>query len=231
MTKLAETYIHLKIDASEKFKRGSEDYLYNLARSASAEIFKQDTEIYIRFEDGSWKTWIMVAGAIYIGIGQYGSFRSGTEYITKDARKFSNIIIERFVNEKKIDQDMIFRTERRLGVPGKIRRLFKRIDNLGEKITVSQKVGSIEQRVVISFDKDRDIEKEKIKKDIVGIIKQLADNNDKQQFFDSLPSPLKKDFPKGFPITKIDHYRKEAITNEDKKLLIDEKSEKPGKKK
>ena len=231
MTKLAETYIHLKIDATREFTGEAREYFYEIAKPISYDLFHQDIEIEIRFEDGSWKTWIAVSGAIYIGIGQYGSFRSGIDYLVKDERKFSDTIIERFVDEKKIDQDIIFRTERRLGVPGKIQRLFKRIDRLDEKITLTQEVGSIKQKLVINFVEDRDKEIEKIKKEIISIIKKLTDNNDRQQFFDSLPSPLKKDFPEGFPMTKIDHHPMEAITNEDKKLLIAKKSKKPGKKK
>ncbi len=60
-----------------------------------------------------------VAGALYIGIGQYGSFRSGIDYIAKDSKRFSNTVIEQFIATQKIDESVIFRTERRLGIPGK----------------------------------------------------------------------------------------------------------------
>ena len=94
MTKLAETYIHLKIDATDDFQREVREYLYELSQGISYQIFGQETQIDISFEDGSWKTWIAVAGAIYIGIGQYGSFRSGIEFMVKDARKFSNVVTQ-----------------------------------------------------------------------------------------------------------------------------------------
>lgn len=130
MTKLAEAYIHLKIDATDDFKKESKYFLYELARSVSNERFNQDTEINIKFEDGSWKAWVTVAGVIYLGIGQYGSFRSGLEYLVKDARNFSQIVVERFIENNNLDDDIIFRSERRLGVPGKINRLFQRIDSV-----------------------------------------------------------------------------------------------------
>jgi hypothetical protein len=132
MTKLSETYIHLKMDATDVFREEVAVYLKELAQDASFKMFNQETLIDIRFEEGSWKTWIAVAGAIYISVGQYGSFRSGIEYLVKDARRFSNIVIERFVDKEKLSQDIIYRTEKRLGIPGKIHRLFQRIDRLQE---------------------------------------------------------------------------------------------------
>lgn len=220
MTKLAETYIHLSIDASEEFARESEDFLYSIARSIAYEIFEQDTQIHIRFEDGSWKTWIAVAGAIYIGIGQYGSFRSGIEYLSKDARKFSNTIIEQFIDREKVDESVIYRTERRLGMPGKLHRLFKKIDKLKEYDSLypndrrrypwSDSPTDIERRRSSSLNE----ELHKIKMGIIQIFKELDNQQDKTLFVKSfrdiisdiyLP-PLSKDFEET-PILKINSDR------------------------
>ncbi len=190
MTKLAETYIHLKIDPTDVFKREVEAYLYELSQDASFQIFNQQTLIDIRFEDGSWKTWIAVAGAIYIGIGQYGSFRSGVEYSVKDARKFSNIVIERFVEKEKLNQDIIFRTERRLGVPGKIHRLFQRIDRLqkyfpadGLKYPWTESYSKLEKALL-------DKELLKIKYEILGIYNLLDHEQDQSLFIKSLSGKI-----------------------------------------
>ncbi len=181
MTKLAETYIHLKIEASKKFKIESEEYLYSLSRSTSSEIFEQDAEIYIRFENGSWKTWVVVAGAIYIGIGQYGSFRSGIDYMVTDARKFSNTIIEHFIDKNKLNQEIIFRTERRLGVPGKIQRLYQRIEAL-QKFDSLSGAGPPWEQVHHRFESYRQKELLKIKSELIKIL-ELLDNEDDQTLF------------------------------------------------
>lgn len=217
MTKLAETYIHLKLDASEKFKTDSEEYLQHLSRFIAAEIFAQETEVYIRFEDGSWKTWITIAGAIYIGIGQYGSFRSGIEYLTKDSRKFSNTVIEHFVEKQELNQDLIFRTERRLCVPGKIHRLFQRIDNLQHYFPKS---GREYPWGDSNIDRDHlDNELKKIKSEIINIFKLLDHEKDRSFFVKSLNLKLADDLLapqkitiKQLPDIKLD-YKKINLIN------------------
>jgi hypothetical protein len=173
MTRLAETYIHLRIDASEKFKIDSEEYLRGLSQTVSSEIFGKGIEVSIRFENGSWKTWITVAGAIYIGIGQYGSFRSGIDYLVKDARKFSNTVIEHFVQKKEVNQDLIFKTERRLCVPGKIQHLYQRIDSLQHLASKSDK-NELHRKIT------------KIKTDIIKILQILDHDQDRSFFVKSL---------------------------------------------
>ncbi|MFC1876628.1 hypothetical protein ACFL2E_05065 [Thermodesulfobacteriota bacterium] len=192
MTKLAETYIHLNIEASQEFIKESEEFLHHFAQLFSSEIFEQDTRIYIRYESGSWKTWVTVAGAIYIGIGQYGSFRSGIDYLLKDSKRFSNAVIENFVEKEKIDESLIYRTERRLGIPGKIQRLFKRID----KLKSYNQTDLIDHRKYPWGKSNSEVERPKtfpidneiknIKHEIIQIFKTLEHEEDKNLFVGAL---------------------------------------------
>ena len=47
-------------------------------------------EVEINLVDGSLKAYILVLGTLYIAIGQYGSFRSGLEYLKQDADTIFN---------------------------------------------------------------------------------------------------------------------------------------------
>lgn len=190
MTILAETYIHLKIDPTEQFKIESEEYLYGLARSVSFELFGRETEISIRFEDGSWKAWVAVAGALYIGIGNYGDFRSGVEYLVSDAKKFSEIIIGQFKQKEKLEPKVIYRTERRLGIPGKINRLFLRIDNLKQYGKHENDRRSYPWGTNIDYERRREShfnnELKGIKREIIQIVDALSHEQDQNIFLESL---------------------------------------------
>ncbi len=129
---IAETYIHINYDYELKQKSHDEIKLYLETNSQewAKKYFKQPIEITITVEDGSLKTWITVAGLIYAGVAGYGSFRSGIDYMVKDAKSFSDYVIEEFYQHENTPQHDIIRDERRLGIPGKIQRLFKKSDKL-----------------------------------------------------------------------------------------------------
>ena len=99
MPKLAETYIHLKIEPTDDFLDASKAYLYHQNLRIAKDIFHGEIELYVRVEEGSFKAWITVLGLIYIGIGQYGSFRGGIDHVVNDARWFSEYVITEFLNE------------------------------------------------------------------------------------------------------------------------------------
>jgi hypothetical protein len=220
MTKIAETYIHLKFDATDNFTKENREYLYDIAKSVAYDLFHQHCDIDIKIEDGSWKTWIALVGSIYIGIGQYGSFRSGLDTMVKDSKYFSSTIVEKFIDEKEINQEIIFRIERRLGVPGKIQRLFKKIDRLDDNITLTQQTGAMKQSLTINFVEDNENIKEEIKNEILSILEQLSNQQDKQLFYNSIPSPLRDNIPEDFPLSNIG-YQTKAILNDEKKKWLE----------
>ncbi|MDA0999129.1 MAG: hypothetical protein O2807_01260 [bacterium] len=131
MAKIAETYIHLDLDATEVPSGQIKEFLSEVATATAKEIFFQNVSIEIEQEEGSWKVRVFVVGAIiFTFVVNYGSFRSGVDYIIRDARAFSEIVIDRFVQERPIESEAILRTERRLGLPGKMHRLFRQIDRI-----------------------------------------------------------------------------------------------------
>jgi hypothetical protein len=94
MTKLAETYFRLGVRLEESDRGEFQSFLNDRARAYAGELFGQHPEIVVYIADGSLRSWIIIAGAMYVGIGQYGSFRSGVDYVVRDARTFSERVFE-----------------------------------------------------------------------------------------------------------------------------------------
>jgi len=181
--KIAETYIHLRIDASEEFCEAARGYLYYRGNLFAKDCLGKEIEIFVRIEDGSFKAWLTVVGAlIFMGISNYGSFRSGIDHIINDARAFSEYVISDFLKEGNTPGEKVVRLERRLGVPGKIQRIFKRIDHMqqGEGLDTNEEVKA---------------ELEAIKKQIIRVLEQIEEEKDRDLFLQSLPNLLREELP------------------------------------
>jgi len=129
MPKIAEAYFHFKISVSSKDLALIQKYLETEGRIVSKKLFGEKISLEVNVETGSLKVWITV-GSMLLIIANYGSFRSGVDYIIKDARTFSQWIFDDFKMNAEVKDAEIVRIERRLGVPGKIQRLLKSIDKL-----------------------------------------------------------------------------------------------------
>jgi hypothetical protein len=88
----------------------------------------------IEFDEGSLKTNIIIwATSLYIGIGQYGSFKAGLREASKDIKIVSTSIIKSLEDDPSIGTHRI-RTENRLGILGRINEIYSKIDSLERKI-------------------------------------------------------------------------------------------------
>lgn len=107
MSELATIKIHLKGSYSDLDKYYGEKYLRESILPLSKSLFRQDAEVQIQYRDGSLVILIALAGSIYVGIGQYGSFRSGLEAMKKDAiflgKALESIILKNGFPKEKID--------------------------------------------------------------------------------------------------------------------------------
>ena len=81
MALLAGIEFRFDLDFHEVPLQEAEQYLKGLISKYANLIFDQQTEVYVRLEDGSLKVILAVVGALYIGIGQYGSFRQLGEFV------------------------------------------------------------------------------------------------------------------------------------------------------
>jgi hypothetical protein len=134
MTKIAETYFRLAIRLDRRDRIELSSYLNDHAIEYAAGLFAQKPEFIIRIEEGTIKGWVTVAGVIAIAISQYGSFRSGLDYLIHDARAFSERVRDDICGSG-LTRNEIIRFERRLGVPGKLSRVMQRFDYLDAHAT------------------------------------------------------------------------------------------------
>lgn len=185
--KIAETYIHLTIDTSSEFRDAAKSYLYSRANTLSKEIIGKEVELSVRVEGGSFIAWATIFGILtFTALTKYGSLRSGIDYLVKDIRKFSQVVIDNFLHESNISEEDVYRLERRLGVPGKIQRLFKKIDRF-ERENHPETSNEIKN------------EADKLKKEILKILEQIQEDIDRKMFLHSLPELIRNELPQQLP--------------------------------
>lgn len=116
-----ELYFHAEVRRGldpELRSQVSEKTLH-LARIAFREIYGTDAEFEVVIEDGSIKVRVLATiGAVLLFLSQYGSIRSGADYLYKDLRAGFSVI------KDQLEQTGLFGDEvcvqRRVGVIGKI---------------------------------------------------------------------------------------------------------------
>jgi len=124
---LAELYLHLDLRLSHKDKAASQRYLEQRVGELAYHLFRQRPQLDIRIEDGSVKVWLSVAGAVYLAIGQYGSFRSGVDQIIEDGKLLKAMVVSD-LKKGGLNEEQILEDKRLIATPDRIRRLLLRID-------------------------------------------------------------------------------------------------------
>jgi hypothetical protein len=183
---IGETYLKFDFEFIEQNQSLiREAYLKNV-ENISQDFFKNSEviKISIEFEKGSLKTKIKIwrlAATLYIGIGQYGSFRQGVREIVQDVTNLSEYVIDNFENEPQIGDERIIRYEKRKGLTGRINDIYKRIDKL-------------ERQLNTLYQQEIRIELNSIKQDISNILILLPENT-QQQFLEELPNNYQNNLP------------------------------------
>ena len=201
MSKLAETYLHLEIRLDDEGKKQLQRYLKEKAPVYSAGVYEYELEYAVNIEDGSVKVWLTVAGAIYAGIAGYGSFRSGIDYLVKDAQTVSEHVFED-LKASGMPQDHVVNFQRRQGVPGQIKRALRDIrmlENNGKN--QSEKEYNSKTRAV-----GRALER---------ISKGLDHEKDLNFLKDNIPQQLQNLLPSRLPDRHIDEARLVALRPEE----------------
>jgi hypothetical protein len=102
--------------------------------------------VVARVEAGSTRTWVTI-GALVTALNAYGSFRQSIDYLVKDARSVGQMILSESPHSLGIDEHPAGQ-QRRLGIPGQLRRLFARVEKgeLSPEEATSQAVRLLERR-------------------------------------------------------------------------------------
>jgi hypothetical protein len=198
---IAETYIHIADVPRGLSKDKARQYLEQHVYAWAEQNFKNTVIVKVRVEEGSLKVWVLVGGlAIFNFVANYGSFRSGIDYLVSDARAFSDYVIEKFSEDENIPEGALLRTERRLGVPGKIQRYLKSLDKLN-----SPDIGQNQRQVKI----------EELREEFIEILELLDSPQDRELFIEEVPPNISQqpNVPLPEPIRGV--ISLEAIRNEE----------------
>ena len=86
MARLSNIFINIDLKFSEKDRGYGEKYIKEVIQKQANILYRQDVRVEVHLVDGSVKVYVAILGSIYIAIGQYGSFRSGIDYLKKEAQ-------------------------------------------------------------------------------------------------------------------------------------------------
>lgn len=184
MAILAETYLHLKVQVTEESREATQKYLEYIGALATRNRFDWDVNIACDVEDGSLRTWLVVAGLIYTAITKYGDFREGIDYLVRDARAFSEAIIDKFPTDAEIPQRAIYRCERRLGLPGRIKRLLHDFDKIAKAVEGNDQ--TVDKDLEKAINQLREIEDE---------LESTGDNETLKALRESIPKAVRDCLP------------------------------------
>jgi len=133
---IGQSYIRFDFKANENFKIAFEKYLLYKGKTYAKEFYQSDLLMgglffAVELEEGSLKSRLKIFGKIAAGaLIAYGGIRAGTDYIIRDSQRITEHIVQDISNDKNIDPSSIKRVERRLGVPGRINRLYGDLEKL-----------------------------------------------------------------------------------------------------
>lgn len=153
MILLAQTYLHLDVHPSSRQLAETRAYLEYLAARAALETFGDTVELEFRVEEGSLRVWVEVIGGLIIVLNNYGSLRQSVDYAIQDAKSFSEYVIKHFESEVALPPGGFYRAERRLGLPGRIQRLYPLLDKAtkaiasGEDGAAQQQLGRVQEQL------------------------------------------------------------------------------------
>ena len=182
--KIGETYIKFDFEFSEFNKSKVKEAYLSQVSALSKEYLRNEKvfKISIEYEKGSLKTRIVIwASALYMGIANYGSFRAGLREVINDVRHFSEVVIDRIDDGPRIDQNDIIRTEKRLGLPGRLKELYDRINAYERNLN---NLSNVEQQTELVA----------IKTEISSLI-QLLSEQDKAAFLADLDDNYSQNLP------------------------------------
>lgn len=180
---LCQAYVHVELP--ENITPGELDQIKEHLRQfteARAKFFVYpDVIVEVEFREGSLKSYLTIAGAIYIAIGNYGGFREGIDYLHTDIKRLADSLVSETLFMTRARHHSIRRTEARTGVIGSLKVL---VDDL---TTLESSLGQI------SVDESaRRIRR--LKEDAERLLENVRDNDDRNaieaefdRFTDALP--------------------------------------------
>lgn len=185
MVVLAQTYLHLDVHPSSRQMAETRVYLEYLAARSAVESFGDAVELEFRVEEGSLKGWLQVIGGLVYVMNNYGSLRQSVDYAVHDAKAFSEYVIEHFKSEVSLPPGGLYRAEKRLGLPGRLQRLYPLLDEATKSIASGE-------------DGDAQKQLEQVQEQLNRIADDLASSGEdqaRQQLEREIPQPVRDRLP------------------------------------
>ena len=135
MAHLAGLNLHLDINFDEIDPQEAEQYLLEITKKYSTLIYGHEVKIHVEVREGSVKAKLAIVGAIYISICGYGSFRSGIDYLIKDAKIVNELVLNELLKNG-LNESEIIKIDRTHCAPDKIRRVLLSIERLEAKVNI-----------------------------------------------------------------------------------------------
>lgn len=132
MSLIAGIEFRFDLNFQEIDLKETESYLSDITSKYSDIIFDQQTDIRATLEEGSLKATLFVLGTLYIAIGEYGSFRSGIDYMINDTKSLKDLVSSKIVKNGLNEAD-IMESKRIQCDPDKIRKVLLSIERLESK--------------------------------------------------------------------------------------------------
>jgi hypothetical protein len=120
---LCQAYVHVELPENITPER-LEEIKAHLAQFADLRgkfFVYQDVIVDVEFREGSLKAYVTVAGAIYLAIAGYGSFRTGIDYLYTDVKRLADSMVAEGLFMTQAKHEAIRRTEARTGVIGSLK--------------------------------------------------------------------------------------------------------------
>lgn len=181
---LCEAYVHVDLPPdmmTEDQLVSIREHLATFATARAKFFIYPDVTVEVEFKEGSLKTYITVAGAIYAAICAYGGFREGVDYLYADVKRLADSMVGESLFTTKARYEQIRRTEARTGVVGSLKLLVDDINSI--EVSIGQiSVDETARRI------------KRLKEDAERLLSNVRSDDDVQkieaeldQFSDSLP--------------------------------------------
>jgi len=182
---LCQAYVHvdLPVGITPEQLETIKQHLTEFANSRAKFFVYPEVEVEVEFKEGSLKTYITIAGSIYVAIVGYGEFRHGVDYLYTDVKRLADTMVAESLFMTKAKHASIRRTEARTGVVGSLKLLVDEINTL-EASLGQISVDEAARRI------------KRIKDDAEVLISNVRDDqdidsieDDLDRFADKLPEP------------------------------------------
>lgn len=182
LAQVAETYLRLGLIMPEPDQEAFSEFIRANAIETAQKLYPSEVEIFVRVIDGSVRLWVKVSVGLYLAVSAYGSFRSGIDYLVKDAQLFSEEI-RTVVENTGINEEDILVFQRRLGTVGKLKRAFDELRNI-ERASYLNRAEKSHRYL-------------RVKALILDVLATLPDPRDREMVINELPATLRNEVQRG----------------------------------